>query len=76
MTDAQRAFDDRQKLAKKRQRERSTKRKRVDPAFIEKVTPSLEKRWLVSENRLGSCSDLPVLTSWSPSTFRMETSWW
>lgn len=38
MTDAQRAFDERQRLAKKRQRERSTKRKRVDPAMIEKVS--------------------------------------
>ena len=31
----------------------------VPPRFIESVTPSLEKRWLVSENRLGSVSDLP-----------------
>lgn len=37
MTDAQRAFDERQRLAKKRQRERSTKRKRVAPEMIEKV---------------------------------------
>lgn len=37
MTDAQRAFDDRQRLAKARQRERSTKRKTVAPAFKAKV---------------------------------------
>lgn len=29
------------------------------PLFIEKVTPFWAKRWLVSENRFGSCSDLP-----------------
>ena len=33
----------------------------VPPLFIEKVTPSCVKRWLVSENRFGSCSDLPSI---------------
>ncbi len=37
MTDAQRAFDERRRLDKARQRERSTKRKRVAPEFIAKV---------------------------------------
>jgi hypothetical protein len=31
------------------------------PLFIEKVTPFWAKRWLVSENRFGSCSDLPSI---------------
>lgn len=37
MTNAQRDFDERRRLERARQRQRATKRKRVDPAFIEKV---------------------------------------
>ena len=29
------------------------------PFFMRKTVPSFEKRWLVSEKRLGSCIDLP-----------------